>query len=106
MVIQAMDHINEILTTDSLNKTKFESVIRADLGLTKKMLNWYYNKTDHTKVYRIMMGAFHLDKFLFSHLTMHWISVAPMPQASIFQEGWMEGRLLSKFSRQSSSNRT
>jgi hypothetical protein len=64
MVIPAMDHIDKILTTDSLNKKEFESAICAALGLAKKMLNQYYNETDHTEVYRIAIGAFHLDKLL------------------------------------------
>jgi hypothetical protein len=54
-VIPAMDHIDETLTTDSLNN-KFEPSIRAALGLAKKTINRYYNKTDHSEVYRIAMG--------------------------------------------------
>jgi len=37
-VIPAMDIIDEKLTTDSLNCSKFEAPIRAALGLAKKLL--------------------------------------------------------------------
>jgi hypothetical protein len=50
-----MDHIDEVLTTDSLN-FKFEAPIRAALDIGKKTLNRYYNATDHSDVYRIAMG--------------------------------------------------
>lgn len=62
-VIPAMDHIDEALTTQSLNK-KYEPSIRAALGLAKKTLNRYYNMTDHSEVYRIAMGTYFL--FFFS----------------------------------------
>jgi hypothetical protein len=50
-VIPAMDIIDEKLTTDSLNCSKFEVPICAALGLAKKTLNWYYNMTDSSEVY-------------------------------------------------------
>jgi len=54
-VIPAMDHIDETLTTSSLNGTYLPS-IHATLSIGNKMLNHYYNKTDHSKVYRIAMS--------------------------------------------------
>jgi hypothetical protein len=54
-VIPAMDHIDKTLTNDSLDPT-FEPSIRAALGIAKKTLNWYYNATDQSEVYRIAMG--------------------------------------------------
>jgi hypothetical protein len=51
-----MDIIDERLTTDSLNKSKYDISIRAALGLAKKMLNRYYNMTDWSELYRIAMG--------------------------------------------------
>jgi hypothetical protein len=50
-----MDLIDEHLTTDSLNPT-LSSPIRAALGLAKKVLNKYYEKTDFSDVYRITMS--------------------------------------------------
>ena len=52
-----MDVIDEKLTTDSLNRSKFDASIRASLGLAKKTLNRYYNMTDWSEVYRIAMGT-------------------------------------------------
>jgi hypothetical protein len=53
-----MDIIDEKLTMDSLDRSRFDSSIRASLGLAKKTLNRYYNMTDWSEVYRIAMGAF------------------------------------------------
>lgn len=58
--ITTMDVIDEKLTTDSLNRSKFEAPIRAALGLAKKTLNRYYNLTDSSEVYRITMGTYFL----------------------------------------------
>jgi len=55
-VIPAMDHIDETLTTNSLDH-KFEPSIHAALGIAKKTLNRYYNATDQSEVYRIAMGT-------------------------------------------------
>jgi hypothetical protein len=56
-VIPAMDHIDKMLTTSSLNNIYLAS-IRAALSIGKKMLNHYYNATDHSEVYWIMMSEF------------------------------------------------
>jgi hypothetical protein len=53
-----MDLIDEQLTTDSLNQSKYDVSIRAALGLAKKTLNRYYNMTDWSELYRIAMGTF------------------------------------------------
>jgi hypothetical protein len=54
MVIPAMDHINEVLTMQS-HDSSLQPSIRAALGVAKKTLNKYYDKTDHSEVYRIAM---------------------------------------------------
>jgi len=59
-VIPAMDIINEKLTTDSLNHSRFEAPIRTALVLAKKKLNRYYNMTDISEVYQIAMGMYFL----------------------------------------------
>lgn len=56
-VIPTMDIIDEKLTTDSLNHLSFEAPICATLGLAKKTLNQYYEKTDSSELYQITMGA-------------------------------------------------
>jgi hypothetical protein len=38
-VIPAMDVIDEGLTSDSLNRSKYDASIRSSLGLAKKTLN-------------------------------------------------------------------
>ncbi|OBZ79481.1 putative AC9 transposase [Grifola frondosa] len=54
MVIPAMDHVDERLTTDSINRA-FDPAVRASLGLAKKTLNRYYSKTDLSETYRTAM---------------------------------------------------
>lgn len=56
-VIPAIDHIDDLLTNQSLNKMKFLPSIRAACSLSKKTLNRYYNKTDESENYRIAMGT-------------------------------------------------
>jgi hypothetical protein len=54
-VIPAMDHIDEYLAIACQN-IKYSKAIRAALALGKQTLNCYYDKTDHSDVYRIAMG--------------------------------------------------
>ena len=63
-VIPAMDHIEEYLATACQN-IKLSKAIRAALALGKETLNRYYNKTDHSDVYRIAMGGFFYSSFYF-----------------------------------------
>jgi len=62
-VIPAMDHIDEYLATASQN-VKYSEAIRAALALGKRTLNRYYDKTDHSEVYRIAMGKLRHVRFL------------------------------------------
>jgi len=55
-VIPAMDHINETLTSQSVDP-KYEPSIRAALSLAKRVLNCDYSATDQLEVYRITMGT-------------------------------------------------
>ena len=55
MVLPAMDHINNELTSYACNK-KYQPSIRAAVSLTKKTLNQYYSLTDYSEVYRIVMS--------------------------------------------------
>ena len=56
MVIPVMDYIDEVFTTGMLQKDTLDLAIRATVGLAKKTLNKYYERTDASKLYRIAMG--------------------------------------------------
>jgi hypothetical protein len=50
-----MDHIDETFTTQSRDRS-LEPSLCAALSIAKETLNHYYNKTDHSEVYRIAMS--------------------------------------------------
>jgi hypothetical protein len=52
-----MDHIDEHLATANLS-ADYPKAIKAALAIGKTTLNRYYNKTDHSEIYRIAMGMF------------------------------------------------
>jgi hypothetical protein len=52
-----MDHIDAHLATAVLNPD-YPLAVQAALAVGKTTLNRYYNKTDHSEVYRIAMGSF------------------------------------------------
>jgi hypothetical protein len=54
-VIPAMDRIDEVLATNTLDE-QFSLSIKAVLSIGKKTLNQYYSKTDASDVYRIAMS--------------------------------------------------
>ncbi|KAF8265275.1 hypothetical protein EI94DRAFT_1438756, partial [Lactarius quietus] len=54
-MIPTMDHINKVLATSSDNPHQFTLAIRAALAIGKRAMNRYYNKTDHSDVYWIVM---------------------------------------------------
>ena len=58
-----MDHIDKVLTSSSDSPYKFSIAIRAALAIGKQTMNRYYNKTDHSEVYRIAMGKVPLFEF-------------------------------------------
>jgi hypothetical protein len=55
-VIPAMDHIDKVLTAQSLDCT-YEAPIRMALAMGSKTLNCYYTLTDASEVYRIAMST-------------------------------------------------
>lgn len=74
-----MDHLDEHLATAATNR-RLPRAIKAALAIGKKTLNRYYDKTDHSEVYRIAMGTCLIVKFykiLFIYLT----SIASSTQA-------------------------
>ena len=50
-----MDHIDQHLATAALDNT-YSMAIKAALAIGKTTLNRYYDKTDHSEVFRIAMG--------------------------------------------------
>ena len=59
-----MDHIDEHLATAAIDN-EYPLAIKAALAIGKKTLNRYYDKTDHSKVFRIAMGMHFLTLLLF-----------------------------------------
>ena len=55
-IIPTMDILDERLTSDSLNHTRFDMSIHMSLRIAKRTPNRYYNMTDSSEVYRIAMG--------------------------------------------------
>jgi hypothetical protein len=56
-VIPAMDHLDEHLASIATSP-KYSKAIKAAIALGKRTLNRYYDSTDHSKVYRIVMSTF------------------------------------------------
>ncbi|KAI0757813.1 hypothetical protein C8Q80DRAFT_1056774, partial [Daedaleopsis nitida] len=55
-VIPAIDHIDKILTTASLeDQSKYDPAIRVACGLATQVLHKYYSLTDSSSLYRIAM---------------------------------------------------
>ena len=53
-----MDHIDEHLATAATNR-RLPLALKAALAIGKKTLNRYYNRTDHSDIYRIAMGKYY-----------------------------------------------
>ncbi|KAG6809702.1 hypothetical protein H0H92_015107 [Tricholoma furcatifolium] len=73
-----MDHIDAQLATDSIDDNYLPS-IHAALTMGKKLLNKYYDKTDHSEVYRIAMvlhPQHKLDYFKDANWEQYWIDTA------------------------------
>jgi hypothetical protein len=86
-----MDHIDEYLTTACRN-FKLSKAIRAALALAKQTLNRYYNKTDHSDVYRIAMGSSYSFIFLFISFSSLLQSFTLVTNYSIFRKP--DGKIL------------
>ena len=73
-----MDHIDKVLASTSESPYQFSMSIRAALAIGKKAINKYYNKTDHSEVYRIAMG----EQLFFLHclLGLIWICLVLHPR--------------------------
>jgi len=96
-IIPAIDHIDEYLVTASQN-VKYSEAIRAALALRKRTLNRYYDKTDHSEVYRIAMGKplhVHFDSFFF-HSSLQFSTLVISYITSRKPDGRMVGSRLHK----------
>ncbi|PBK81820.1 hypothetical protein ARMGADRAFT_947600, partial [Armillaria gallica] len=67
MVIPAVDYIDKILATATLNTVQFSVPICAALAVVKDTLNVYYNCTDESKVYHIAMILHSHHKLMYFH---------------------------------------
>ncbi|TEB28014.1 hypothetical protein FA13DRAFT_1633689 [Coprinellus micaceus] len=79
-VIPAMDHIDEVLTTQAIdtNNALLPS-IRAACSLARKTLNRYYERTDLSEMYRIAMvlhPRYELDYFKAHNWEDVWVDTA------------------------------
>ena len=86
-----MDHIDEHLTTAALS-ADYPKAIKAALAIGKKTLNRYYNKTDHSKTFRIAMGMFFNLQYV-KQLIDFILSFTSSTQARILRKGRMGGGL-------------
>ena len=59
-----MDYIDKHLATAAIDN-RYPFAIKAALTIVKKTFNWYYDKTDHSEVFRIVMGKTFLT-------VLHW----------------------------------
>jgi hypothetical protein len=88
-VIPAMDLIDRHLATSARNQ-KYDRSIQAALAIGKKLLNKYYNVTDHSELYRIAMGKF---KLLVQNVIYLSSSTSSEPQTRVLQDCRMGRRL-------------
>ncbi len=56
-VILAMDYVDEHLAMAAIDR-KYPLAIKAALAISKRALNHYYDKMDHSEVYRIAMSTY------------------------------------------------
>lgn len=78
-----MDHIDTYLTNAASNDN-LSPAIRAALLLGKKTMNKYYDKTDHSELYRIAMSTGSCSTY---DVKAHIVDSPPSPpQARLLQE--------------------
>ncbi|TFY69264.1 hypothetical protein EVJ58_g529 [Rhodofomes roseus] len=89
-VIPAMDDIDKNLATGSLNQG-LDPAIRVALGLGKRSINHYYNKSDESAVYRIAMvldPRHKLQYFRDNAWPEEWIAQARFLVRQAYDEDW------------------
>ena len=85
MVIPAMDHINQVLSMYSHNKSFLPSIC-SDVSLAQETLNCYYSGTDQSKVYHIAMSKYFIN-FIFQPSANVDYSSSPQAQVILLQNG-------------------
>ena len=83
-----MGHIDEHLATATIDN-KYPLAIKAALAIGKKTLNRYYDKTDHSEIFRIAMGTlFSYSSTFFSYLQ---LVLHPRHKLKYFKNaGWQD----------------
>jgi hypothetical protein len=71
MVIPAMDHLDSHLI-NAVSNLKYSITMKAALSIGKKTLNRYYDKTDHSEVFRIEKGKPTPHDFIVSFLILFY----------------------------------
>jgi hypothetical protein len=88
-VIPAMDRVDQVLATHSLDPT-LNVAIRSACRLAKATMNRYYNKTDHSENFRIAMRKFS-SFFITQLLTRTFAVLHPRYKTAYFKTaGWDE----------------
>jgi hypothetical protein len=94
-VIPAMDHFDEILATTLVSR-KYSAAIHSAVQSGKATLNRYYSKTDHSEIYRIVMGTrYSYYSFIAYRLISVIIVLDPRYKLEYFrkmkwEEGWIK----------------
>ena len=85
-----MDHLDSHLLNVASN-LKYLITMKAALSIGKKTLNCYYDKTDHSKVFRIAMGKPHLMFSLFlSNIVLQYTVLHPRHKLQYFKNvNWL-----------------
>jgi hypothetical protein len=84
-----MDHLDEYLASGGINH-KYDPAIRAALTIRKKTLNRYYNWTNHSELYQIMMSKCHSVLGKGPSILTIILVLYPCHKVSYFQcAGWM-----------------
>jgi hypothetical protein len=85
-----MDHLDEHLATATVGH-KYDPAIKAAIGVGKRTLNRYYDRTDHSELYRIAMSKSFL--FFFHAPLLIIFSLTPSPQVLLLPPCWMDTRV-------------
>ena len=82
-----MDHLDEHLANAALN-VNYPTSIKAAIAIGKKTLNRYYDKTDHSEVFRIAMGQIILLFYCVSQANFYLV-LHPKHKLKYFEQaGW------------------
>ena len=85
-----MDHIDEYLATACQN-IKYSKAIHAALALGKEILNCYYDRTDHSEVYRIVISKSLHFPFIYFLFKSSPVVLHPHHKLHYFKKaGWEE----------------